>query len=107
MSMLCKKLKLYAPVNFAVAVEPFIALMETMPWLTVVAVNTFTQGRLKYRYRIDIKSGVVDFTPNNTGDGPPAAKNTLCSIPVSNVNPVLRFNMNYSSTRASRRGAMR
>ncbi len=31
---------------------------------------------------------------------------TLCTVPVSNVNPVLKFNLSYSSARASREGAM-
>jgi hypothetical protein len=107
MSMLCKELRLYTPVNFAMAVEPFVVQVESMPWPTVVVANTFTQGRLRYRYGIDTDSGVVNFVPNKVSEGPPTAKNTLCSIPVSNINPVLRFNLSYSSVRASRMGAMR
>jgi hypothetical protein len=93
-------------VNFAIAAEPYLTLIESLPWPTVIVVNTFTQGRLRYRYSIDTDSGVVIFVPNIIGDGAPNAKNTLCSTPVSNVNPVLRFNLSYSSAKASRKCAM-
>ncbi len=83
-----------------------MTLIERLPCPTLIVVNTFTQGRLRYRYSIDTDSGVVTFVLNVIGDGEPNAKNTLCSTPVSNVNPVLRFNLSYSSTRASRQGAM-
>jgi hypothetical protein len=106
MKCLGKELGLYAPVNFATAVEPYITLVEAMPWPTVIMTNTFTQGRLRYRYQIDVKTGIVVFSPNQIGDGEPNAKNTLCSIPVSNVNPILRFNIMYKTVRARRTGGV-
>ncbi len=106
LGVICQKLGLHAPVNFAKAVEPYVALVETMPWPTVVVANTFTQGRLRYGYTINMASGVVEFVPNRIDGNPPTAKNTLCTIPVSNVNPVLRLNLSYSSAKASRHNAM-
>eukprot|EP00957_Ditylum_brightwellii_P068795 5222498-Ditylum_brightwellii.AAC.1 len=106
LSMLCRTLNLYAPVNFDIAAEPYVIPIESVPWPTIIMGNTFTQGRLRYSYTIDNDSGVVKFTPNILIGKDATSKNTLCSIPVSNVNPVLQFNINFSSVRACKNGAL-
>jgi len=106
LSLLARKLDLYAPVNFAIAVEPYVTTIESVPWPVVILSNTFTQGRLRYAYTLDDETKVVNFTPNVVLGEEPNAKNTLCSIPVTNVNPILRFNLKFSSARARRCGAV-
>ena len=80
--------------------------MTRRPWPLVNLANTFTQGRLRYRYAIDQDSGVVTFVPNNIFGGQPTARNMLCTVPVSNVNPVLQFNLSFGSGRARTGGAV-
>ena len=104
--MLVKSLELYAPVNFATAAEPYVVLIESIPWPVVMLSNTFTQGRLRYTYTVDEDTGVVHFVPNNVLGGELNPKNTLCSVPVSNVNPILQFNIRYASARARKDGAI-
>lgn len=106
LNILCRLLKLYAPVNFANAVEPYVSIIESIPWPIVMLTNTFTQGRLRYTYTINETTRVVHFVPNNIFGGEPNTKNTLCSIPVNNVNPVIQFNINYKSARAKKGSAM-
>ena len=106
LSLLARKLDLYAPVNFAIAVEPYVTTIESVPWPVVILSNTFTQGRLRYAYTLDDETKVVNFTPNVVLGEEPNAKNTLCSIPVTNVNPILRFNLKFSSARAGKYGAV-
>lgn len=80
LSMLARNLNLYAPVNFATTVEPDVTIIESMPWPVVMLSNTFTQGRLRYRYTIDVTSGVVNFIPNVVFGLEASPKSTLCSI---------------------------
>lgn len=102
LDMLARDLKLYAPVNYATAVEPYVMIIESIPWPVVM----FTQGRLRYRYTIDVTNGFVNFIPNVIIGLEDTAESTLCSIPVSIVNPILQFNIRCSSARAHRDGAI-
>lgn len=106
LSLLARKLDLYAPVNFAIAAEPFVNIIESVSWPAVVLSSTFTQGRLRYAYTLDDETQVVNFAPNVVFGREPNAKNTLCSIPVTNVNPILQFNLKFSIVRARKSGAV-
>lgn len=106
LSLLCKALNLYAPVNYAIAAEPYVSTIESVPWPVVIVANTFTQGRLRYTYTVNLDTGVIKFVPNNVIGGDPTPKNTLCTIPVTNVNPILKFNLRYRSSMLRRNGAV-
>lgn len=103
---MCVNLKLYAPVKFETAVEPYVIMIESMTWPCIVIQNTFTLGRLRYRYCVDESTGIVTFTPNVMIDIEVTSKNTICCLPVCNVNPVLKLNIHISDTVASNDGAL-
>ena len=106
LSMLCRRLKVYAPVSYAQAAEPYVASIESVPWPMILMANTFTQGRLRYVYTVDLDTGRVEFMPNVIVGREVNSKNTLCAIPVSNVNPILKFNLRFKSVKARRNGAL-
>ena len=93
-------LKQYAPVNFATAIDPYCVIIESVSWPMVVVCETFTQSNLRYKYTIDEDTNIVTFEPNIVleNDKGPTPKNTLCTIPVSNMTPILQFDLRYSTT---------
>ena len=106
LKVLSSGLNLYAPVNFACAVEPYVVMIEAVPWPIVILNSTFTQGRLRYGFSLDEGSMVVKFHPSVYIGIEATPKSTLCSMPVSNISPVLQMKLRFSSARAHRDNAI-
>ena len=105
MSILCDIMKIYASVHFSIAIEPYIQMIEIIPWAAVTHSNTFTQGKLSYIYILDTYSGVVTFQPNTPFGGQENSKNKMCSFQASNINLMQKINIRFSIVRARRDGS--
>lgn len=69
----------YAPVNYAIAAQPYVEIISRRIWPTVVLGNTITQGSVRYEFMYG-PSKDVEFIPYGLGR---TAKENYCTVPTN------------------------
>jgi hypothetical protein len=76
-----RKAAKFAPVNYEKAVEPIVQVIERQVWPEIPTGNTFTQGSVRYNFRVDIKKKkCIMFKPVGSSGVEPKSKSSYCCI---------------------------